>query len=361
MKCDECLQSIEEYVDGELDEQTALRLSAHLAGCAPCAEAAEELRLEAEVYRSYDRPVGATPVFWATIKARIEDEKPSRPSRIGVNSFGWLAGTLNIPRLAPILGAIVLVALGIGFGVASFKRSHTTRQTETAVNSTNGDRAGGGDTSQGESANPGAVNSQQSVPANLVDITEKVPRLRRAIVRSRGSVNNQSQTLAAKSRRDAEHLLNQVSPVDVAPPGASVIASSLPASAGTGANRELGDPDAEWRTHAERAQLLLRSFRNIRLDESRANLTQTIDVAYERQLSKKLLYDNIILRRDAAARGDRPAERLLDNLEPLLLDIANLPERPLPRDVRSIEQRLRKEEIVARLQAQSVSAHNTFN
>lgn len=102
--------------------------------------------------------------------------------------------------------------------------------------------------------------------------------------------------------------------------------------------------------------MLLRSFRNVRLAET----SHAPDVSYEREQSRKLLYQNIALRREAASQGNESAESVLSALEPILLDIANLPNRTTPRDIRSIEQRMRKKEIVATLQLHSLQASNSY-
>jgi hypothetical protein len=62
------------------------------------------------------------------------------------------------------------------------------------------------------------------------------------------------------------------------------------------------------------------------------------------------LYETIVMRREAETRGDWPMEDVLSNLEPLLLDIANLPQRPTNDDVTPIRERMQKQEIVAKLQ-----------
>ncbi|MDX2034269.1 MAG: hypothetical protein SF339_26580 [Blastocatellia bacterium] len=91
--------------------------------------------------------------------------------------------------------------------------------------------------------------------------------------------------------------------------------------------------------HFEKAQLLLRAVRNA-----------DVEMAYEKQQSRRLLYQNILLRRDAEARGNLPAENVLGALEPLLLDIANLPDRPSPDAVREIRERIARQEMIAVLQ-----------
>lgn len=107
--------------------------------------------------------------------------------------------------------------------------------------------------------------------------------------------------------------------------------------------------DVETARHIERAQLLLRSFRNTGDSGSRPGA----DLSYERQGSRELLYKNVLLRRDAEAKGNMPVEDLLGGLEPFLLDIANLPDRPSSDDVRSIKERMQKKEIIAALQIYS--------
>ena len=57
---------------------------------------------------------------------------------------------------------------------------------------------------------------------------------------------------------------------------------------------------------------------------------------------------------DAAAKGDAPTEELLGSLEPILLDIANLPNDPSPEDVRAVVERMQRKEMVAALQVHSM-------
>jgi hypothetical protein len=107
--------------------------------------------------------------------------------------------------------------------------------------------------------------------------------------------------------------------------------------------------DPETARHIEQAQILLRSFRNTRDSGKQADP----DLAYEKQQSRGLLSKNILLRRDAEAKRNMPAEELLGNLEPFLLDIANLPDKPSNNEVRAIKERMHKKEIVSALQVYS--------
>ena len=107
--------------------------------------------------------------------------------------------------------------------------------------------------------------------------------------------------------------------------------------------------DDETLQHFERSQNLLRSFRNLRLEgkESRAA------IADERQRSRSLLFQNIVLRRDAEIKGNLPVEQVLNDLEPVLIDIANLPDGAAPGEVRAIRSRMQRKAIITALQAYS--------
>src|SRR5262249_6002249 len=86
--------------------------------------------------------------------------------------------------------------------------------------------------------------------------------------------------------------------------------------------------------HFENAQILLRSFRNASAPDTAAGERREpeapapIDLTYEKEMSRKLLHQNVLLRRDAEMKGNLPAEEALDSLELFLLDIANLPDNP---------------------------------
>ena len=111
--------------------------------------------------------------------------------------------------------------------------------------------------------------------------------------------------------------------------------------------------DAQTMTalHFERAETLLRAFRNVRLDDPDA----ADEVRYERTRAKQLIYQNMMLRREADIAGDVQIASLLDSLEPILLDIANLPDNPDNDTVRVIRERVQRKNIVALLQVNSTA------
>ena len=103
--------------------------------------------------------------------------------------------------------------------------------------------------------------------------------------------------------------------------------------------------------HFEKAETLLRAFRNVRLDEP----DSATEVGYERQRARQLVYQNMMLRREADAAGDVQISSLLENLEPILLDIANLPDKPDDGAVRVIRERVERKNIVGLLQVNSTA------
>jgi hypothetical protein len=97
--------------------------------------------------------------------------------------------------------------------------------------------------------------------------------------------------------------------------------------------------------HIEQSKLLLRSIKNVPI----ADNDDEIDVTYDKALSRRLLNENVVLRRDAEMKAKFPTKTLLTDLEPFLIDIANLPDRARGEDVRVIKERVQKTEIVAAL------------
>jgi hypothetical protein len=107
--------------------------------------------------------------------------------------------------------------------------------------------------------------------------------------------------------------------------------------------------DEETLRHFEKAQMLLRSFRNLNAAEDDAK----IEISDEKQRSRSLVLKNVWLRREAEAKGNLPVEEVLGKLEPLLIDIANLPDNAAQEDIRAIRERVQKRQMIAALQLYS--------
>ncbi|HET6668832.1 MAG TPA: hypothetical protein VFH15_01245, partial [Pyrinomonadaceae bacterium] len=108
--------------------------------------------------------------------------------------------------------------------------------------------------------------------------------------------------------------------------------------------------------HLEQSELLLRSFRNVRP----AKKGGAPEIRYERQRAQRLLYQNMLVRREADAQGDVQVSTLLGSLEPILLDIANLRDKPRNEDVVAIKDRVERKSLVPLLQINSAAVARAY-
>jgi hypothetical protein len=351
MKCVECLPLIEEYVDGELDGPVMERVATHLSSCAGCARAFAELSREQEIYALYQRDLEVTPTDWNIVRARVEQESVAQPDKARQTRMSeWLGGLVGSRRpFSPAYAAaLLLVIIGITVGVIHLKSNTGARDLASKASPYK-------TSTPTEAATPGKGNEQKPMVAQNGnrEKNDSNPQTTTAIKNSAETVK-QKRAVASISPPHLENRRTKQPTADEAAKFEAAVADSNNTFTGTRQSGSDGDFDFEIVRHAERAQLLLRSFRNVRLTAGNSAL----DVSYEKGQSRKLLYQNIALRRDAATRGDEATAELLGTLEPILLDIAHLPDRAKPRDVRSIEQRMEKKEIVAALQVHTLVASN---
>ncbi|HEX8845038.1 MAG TPA: zf-HC2 domain-containing protein [Pyrinomonadaceae bacterium] len=351
MKCEECLPLIEEYFDGELEGRTAESLAAHLALCAPCTGALTELEREQELYASYRRDIEVTPAQWNIVRARIEQEKDARPQGDqGTRRRGWLAELFGRQFRPAFVAALVLIVMGLAAGIlylnSGTRRGEIVSQA-SKQNETQAERRAN------EAVAPGKAESA-SVTASVEDKGKNDSAQQQQVAESRPRTPIKKNVAVASTTNSANVRGAQPTNDSVRFEAANFDRDSIVTGVRQSAPEIAGDFDFEVARHTERAQLLLRSFRNARPAKS----GRAVDISYEKENARKLLYQNIALRRDAASRGDQPVAETLGTLEPILLDIAHLPDRATVRDVRSIEERMQKKEIVAALQVRTLVASN---
>ena len=85
--------------------------------------------------------------------------------------------------------------------------------------------------------------------------------------------------------------------------------------------------------HLERSQTVLLELVN-------AQPGQSLDVASERERAGDLVAENRLFRQTAARTGDTRVASVLDDLEPVLLEIAHGPDRLTPEAVENLRQRI---------------------
>lgn len=371
MKC-VWTQKVSLLIDGELDRAESREVEQHLADCGDCQEARADflsLRRQIAAYqidldafagqRALKRILAA-----GASGGKIEKGKDGASSRRG----GRFAGVFGMPRLSPVgLAALLLLLVGVAAGLVSLNNSRRpsaeiaktvpTPAPTVAANDSNAraNDGGGGETVAGNkqkqasegtgepavrTGGTGATGERTRVRAPRVESASgKVKKSPPALHRSPSDV-----PVAETASNDNATFKSGVSPFESGDAGDDLL---------TRRGRDIKD-DSKTARHVEQAQLLLRSFRNARLSD--ADSRASSDLAYDKRQSKKLLYQNIVLRREAASRGNLPVESLLDSLEPILIDIANLPDKPAPEDVRAINERMRRKNLVAMLQISSVES-----
>lgn len=135
MRCEDVQPKVEDYFDGELDEETNDLVAQHVSACASCAGLYKKLEGEQELFLRYECDAQPAPDFWDNVMARAVAENTTRSSRPLSILRGWLSGAFgnfNAPRFSPSLTAlIVVVAIGITIGVMRFINSRESA-TQTA-------------------------------------------------------------------------------------------------------------------------------------------------------------------------------------------------------------------------------------
>src|SRR5215207_1599268 len=369
MRCEDCLPLIEEYFDGEVTGQAGGQIGAHLATCTDCSAALDALSFEQEIYARYDRGgLEVTPDLWARVSAEIARTPPTEAPAEGrpflSRARGYFAAARGALAVRPALAsslALLLVAAAAGTLWLSRKTQPDVTAPETARQAAPAPPAAAvipqasanGDADKTQTGTiPLIPNEGGSVPVAYEPRGPREAGAARNVnpARHEGGANISVDDLLAESSapKDDPGIVkfrqDEQAPVDDA---ADIFANaSAPAGDVVASNAQMLDPDEkDVARHVERAQMLLRSIKNVRASDAGAP-----DIAYEKGLSRKLLAENATLQLEAEVRGDKQTKQVLDRIEPFLLEIANMGEKPSREEVRSIRERVRSNEIVAALE-----------
>jgi len=102
--------------------------------------------------------------------------------------------------------------------------------------------------------------------------------------------------------------------------------------------------------HLDRSQIILAEIVN--------NGPASIDLTDERARARDLVDQNRLLRQTALHNGDRMQAALLDELERVLLDIANSPEKVTDADLESLRSRIENENLLFKVRVFSTNVRN---
>ncbi len=305
MKCDDCVNLLETYLDGEATERESDQIQTHLATCSMCANQFEALTAENEMFARYDREMEISPALWNGVAARIalEDRQSQDKSKLGLGE--WIAGLFAMPSFRFAVPTMALVLIALLVGLAYWRtRPEPPAHGETVA----------------EAQNPKPTTSTGSESGTAP----------------------QKNNSASESNDGSEGRNPIIVAAGYHPPRQSKTADQNDVLPDTGTMEE-----RDTASHLEQAQNLLLSFRNIKYSDT----DEEVDVSYEKSESRRLLSENIMLRREAESSGKFPAKSVLGSLEPFLIDIANLPDKAKPTDVRQITDRVQRTEIVAELRS----------
>ena len=328
MSCD-YNEKISQLIDGELPANEARLVEHHLTECVEC----QMLRVDFLSLRSQigDYLPALAPAAQRQALAKILSRQGLRtgPSRRPTRDFAW---GFNPGWAAAAAGLIVVAAL---ITLVLYRNSRPDVRQQAKVD-------------QSPASTPTPIVDRPKLPtptdspAELAVTQQKVATPRQRI----GSGNRSVHISPSSSQRIAAAptpLPNEVVPVDLGAQSSAEVADV--------ARVRSADSETMTATHLEKSELLLRAFRNLRLAERGVSA----EVGYERNRAQQLVYQNIMLRREADSAGDVQVATLLGSLEPILLDIANLPEHPQDDDIHAIQKRVERKNIVALLQVNSTA------
>jgi Putative zinc-finger len=111
MNCERCKNELEDFLYGELGEERAAGVRAHLADCAVCAALRDEIEQENEIFGRFYEQTSIEPAaeMWDAIRARINSEARERaqidrgawsPAFRPLDSGGLKAGLQALFRMA---------------------------------------------------------------------------------------------------------------------------------------------------------------------------------------------------------------------------------------------------------------------
>lgn len=293
-------EKISSLIDGELSSAEAREVERHVLTCSDC----EQLRADFLSLRSQITSFETSPQL--EVQNRALKKILARPRRASVRGLQWNFGT-------QALGFAMLLIVAAIIGFVAYRNSNSQReQKQVAV-----------------------VQTPSPAPAATIEPAKQPDAKESPEPQPAPNKNNEE-----KSPRQAP---NKRPIVREPKPGEQFAAMPEP----------VRSADAETMTamHFETSERLLMAFKNVRLDEPSA----AEEVSYERKRAKQLVYQNMLLKREADASGDVQISSLLENLEPILIDIANLPDRPDEDTVRTIRERVERKNIVGLLRVNSTA------
>jgi hypothetical protein len=346
MNCERYFDLIQDLLEDELDEHHAAWAEAHIFACRRCREQYETLRTAREIYSQYLFETEPPPDSWANFEARLAAENAkadgekvavaSRFLRRRQRMFGF-----SLSPAAAAMAALLVACGGIAFVLW---QSDSTRK--------DGDKYIA-EMETRNSPKPTQTNETSEKPTTdlrVQSVTSDYAQKNKNLIAESKSLKTRSNSLSGK-KSFAETVKNNQKPASSNAKRNSATEIRLNEENRL-ADLQAQNLETEIAGQMEKVELLLRSFRNARSNET----TEGFDVEYEKRQARKLLDRNALLKRGAENYGLSYAEELLSLVEPHLLEIANLETKPSTDRVLDIVDRVSNQNIIASLQAYSRAA-----
>lgn len=316
----DCRKIEERLLDLVFDEVTAgqhAEILAQVENCSSCRTQVESYKVTLATFDNAAKLMVPDESYWSGYESRLrlrlaEEERPAARQRW----FSVIGEFFRQPAWALATIALIFIALFIWSVLRPSILSNQASSLES------------------NPVNLAGKLAESLIKQQAVAEIHSPPKSQEAARQIRGSSrsHDERQMTVENIRPKANEIQQPEAPANLTTETqASLIASAI---------------DAETIRHFEKTQMLLRSFRNLPADHNAAS----VEIADERERSRALLFQNILLRREANIKGVAPIEEVLSNVEPVLIDIANLPDKAPPAEIRAIRERIKRREIVATLQ-----------
>jgi hypothetical protein len=179
MKCEACLELMDDLIELELNDSMVREVTAHIAMCAPCSHLYAQLRAEQELYGNYLQHVEPTTALWTNLRLELEKDRVTRKSHHLFQRQRWLAIALEGLNVTPQMAtALVLITIGLVIGIMVWRTTN--------------------DSSKHQVQNPG-VTVQPSSGANRAAISRAGNNTDR-----RGSANDDHRKIRPRSPRSGD-------------------------------------------------------------------------------------------------------------------------------------------------------------
>lgn len=330
--CRKIEESLMDLVFNELSEEERRQTLAEVESCEHCRAEYQAFEKTLSVVDRVSTSMMPDENYWNGYEARLRaklagDVRPNLWQRV-LETAGVLT---TRPAWAMSLAALLLIAL-LMWAVLT-QRSDKIQQPQRAEDKPAIVQPGDDDKEK----------QREGIARSSGDDDEKKKSIRQEPNQQHKNMSQPKprHLLAIRPDRPAKHPKAFDKPAQIPPSPVVVNAEQTVASA--------SPVDEDTLKHFEKAQIFLRSFRNLQAAES----DSAFEVADDKQRSQALLFKNVLLRREAEAKGNRPVEQVLSDLEPLLVDIANLSDKATRDEIGAIRERLQKREMIATLQIYS--------